>query len=129
MNQDDRSGSPPEIMPRVGSYPAKEKSMRPSRRALEAALLCALYANLREHAAEFIETLRTRRPDCYLRAVLTVLPKETEKPASATDALGGEDLEALVAGARRSLALFGSVRAGTAELDRNQSAEEIPSVP
>ncbi|HYM18713.1 MAG TPA: hypothetical protein VEU06_09130 [Micropepsaceae bacterium] len=127
MNPENPTGSLPVALPRAGS--TAKQSRKPSRRALEAAFTTALYENFDKWGTDFLDNLREKRPDCYLRAVLLLLPKETEKPASATDALGGEDLEALVAGARARLVLYGGVRAATAELAREQSAEEIPALP
>jgi hypothetical protein len=129
MNPENPTGALPARMTRVPVSPPRESPRRPSRSALDRAFLSAVYENFSEHGTAFLEDLRKKRPDCYLRAILLILPKETEKPASATDALGGEDLEALVAGAKARLRLYGGVRAETAELDGKQSAEAIPPVP
>ena len=128
MNPENPTGTAPVAVPRARSSLTKEAPRKPSRKALERAFLTAVFENFSEHGTTFLDNLRGKRPDCYLRAIMLILPKETEKPESATDALGGEDLEALVSGARARLAIYGSVRAGTSELDGKQSAEEIPPV-
>jgi hypothetical protein len=128
MNPKRPTGAPSATMPRAGSRPAEDQPKKPSRRALEKAFLSALYENFSANGTTFLNSLLEKRPDCYLRAILLILPKETEKPVSATEALGGEDFEALLAGAKRRLAIYGGGGPDAAGLVGREPADEIPPV-
>lgn len=49
-----------------------------SRNKLGEAFLCAMYEDFRQHGVEVIQTVRTEKPDQYLKVVASILPKEIE---------------------------------------------------
>lgn len=49
-----------------------------SRNKLGEAFLLAMYEDFQEHGVTVIETVRTEKPDQYLKVVASILPKEIE---------------------------------------------------
>ena len=76
-----------------------------SRDEVASAVISALCEDFLAHGAETIRAIRAERPADYVKILLSLLPKETEKPARGFDAVGDEELEALITGARARLAL------------------------
>jgi hypothetical protein len=79
---------------------------KPTRYAVEDALLAAFCADFWKHSAELIKRLREKRPATYMKTMLQLVPKQPENPQSAMDAIGDEEFDTLVAAARRALEIL-----------------------
>ena len=74
-----------------------------SRNKLGEDFIAALHADFRAHGVQVLETVRTQKPDQYLKVVASLLPKQIEVKEGAFDGVSDEDLAALVAAARSAL--------------------------
>lgn len=74
-----------------------------SRNKLGEAFIEALHADFSKHGVDVIETVRTEKPDQYLKVVASLLPKQIEIKEGAFDGVSDEELAALVAAARSAL--------------------------
>jgi hypothetical protein len=76
-----------------------------SRNKLGEGFLADLYADRREGGIAAIARVRVERPDVYLRAVASILPKQLEIKDGPFDGLTDELLAALLAAARDALGI------------------------
>jgi hypothetical protein len=66
-----------------------------SRHKLSESFIAAFYEDFVAHGAEAIETMRLRNPGEYVRAVVAILPKQTEEIANPFDGVTSDELDEL----------------------------------
>ena len=71
-----------------------------ARHKLSESFIAAFYENFVAHGAEAIETMRLRNPGEYVRAVVAILPKQTEEIANPFDGITSDELDELLAAVR-----------------------------
>ena len=110
-------------------FPAVTHSFVRSQDELARSLLSTLARDFLEHGAGAIEGIRATKPVDYLKLVVSLLPKEREKPASGLESMGDEELETLIGAARTALRLLETGGAGGGEPDGEESSGAISSIP
>jgi hypothetical protein len=93
-------------MPKSDTYFRPGQSGNPhgrpkgSRHKLSESFIAAFYEDFVVHGAEAIETMRLQNPGEYVRAVVAILPKQTEEIANPFDGITSDELDELLAVAR-----------------------------
>lgn len=78
-----------------------------SRNKLGEAFIAAMHDDFVEHGKAVIETVRTEKPDQYLKVVASILPKELNIKTDAFDGISDDQLAAIVAAATAALGIAG----------------------
>jgi hypothetical protein len=100
-----------------------------ARHKLGEAFLEAMLENWAEHGAETIETVRTERPQDYLKVVASILPKELNVKVSELDELTDDQLRGQLARVVAQLAAAGiDLVEGAGASGTTQQAPGVPTV-
>lgn len=102
---------------------------RGARSRLGEAFLEDLMANWELHGIETIETVRTERPQDYLKVVASILPKELNVKVNELDDLTDDQLARQYAAIAESLVAAGlSLGAGNAAPGGTEQAGQLPTI-
>lgn len=100
-----------------------------ARNKLGEAFLSDLYANWQDHGADTIETVRTEKPDQYLKVVASILPKELNVKVSELDELTDDQLARQLASVISQLAATGlDIVSGIGAAEAPQPTGELPTI-
>lgn len=100
-----------------------------SRNKLGEEFLKDLLANWEEHGADTIETVRTERPQDYLKVVAATLPKELNVKVNELDELTDEQLARQFAAVAAQLTAAGfDIGAGVGASEASQPAPGVSTV-
>lgn len=99
--------------PRNAPPPPVEHQFKPgnpgrpkgSRNKLGEAFIQAMYIDFTEHGAAVIETVRTEKPDQYLKVVASILPQQLNVRVSEFDELTDEQIDQRINALARALQL------------------------
>lgn len=75
-----------------------------SRNKLGEDFVAALQKDFEEHGPQVIETVRTEKPDAYLKVIASILPKELNVNTSRVEEMSDDDLAAGIAALQSILA-------------------------
>ena len=76
-----------------------------SRNKLGEAFIAAMYEDFTEHGATVIETVRTEKPDQYLKVVASILPQQLNVRVSEFDELTDDQIDQRINALARALQL------------------------
>lgn len=134
MSSPDKTG-PEQDDPRAVTWFEPGKSGNPagrpkgSRNKLGEAFLADLLANWEQHGIATIETVRTEKPDQYLKVVASILPKELNVKINELDELTDEQLARQFAAIASQLAAAGlGLGAGDPPQEPAQPAGDLPTL-
>jgi hypothetical protein len=99
-----------------------------SRNKLGEAFTQALHDDFILHGKTAIETVRLEKPDQYLKVVASILPKQLEIKEGAFDAIGDEQLTALIAFATSALGIAEGSGSGDEDAAEPQPPEGVPTL-
>lgn len=100
-----------------------------ARNKLGEAFLADLFASWESHGAETIETVRTEKPDQYLKVVASILPRELNLKVGELDELTDEQLQRQLSHIVAQLAATGlDLVAGIGAPETAQPTGELPTI-
>ena len=101
-----------------------------SRNKLGEAFIKAMHADFEQHGEKVIETVRTEKPDQYLKVIASILPKELNVNTSALGDMSDDELAAVFASLRSLADTFADQvgRAGAGKAESSEPAEGIQPV-
>lgn len=104
-----------------------------SRNQLGEDFIKALHADFQEHGIAAIQSVRTNKPDAYLKVIASILPKQVDLKVNDYDGMDDGQLRHALSAALRDLAAFGvdiGVVAGqnANASDQNQPAQTLQAV-
>ena len=103
--------------------PGKPKGCR---HKLGEAFISALHEDFQEHGVRVIETVRSEKPDQYLKVVASLLPKQFELPESGLAKFTDEQLDQLVAAVNAWLSA--NAGAGSEAEDGREQAASLQTI-
>lgn len=98
-----------------------------SRNKLGEAFVEAMLKDFDAHGEKVIETVRTERPDQYLKVIASILPKELNVTTSRVEEMSDDELAAGIA-ALQSILAASAARAGIAEQAGSEPAPVVSTL-
>lgn len=95
-----------------------------SRHKLGEAFLSAMHDDFVEHGVSAIETVRTKRPDQYLKVIASMLPKELNLNVNDAESMTDDELIARIRELDAAIHPFLAGREGAAEQDSFGSSSD-----
>lgn len=102
-----------------------------SRHKLGEAFISALHEDFQEHGPQVIETVRTERPQDYMKVIASILPKELNIKTDPLEELSDDELDRRIRQLASAISLEAGIGAsdGSAEApDGAESAKDLSSV-
>ncbi|SLK03883.1 hypothetical protein [Novosphingobium mathurense] len=98
-----------------------------ARNKLGEAFIQALHDSFEAHGPETIETVRTEKPDQYLKVIASLLPKEHTLNINDMDAMTDDELAERIRSLATAIAPF--LDGGTGEVDEGNAGASVAQQP
>jgi len=101
-----------------------------TRNKLGEAFIKAMHEDFEAHGPKVIETVRTEKPDQYLKVIASILPKELNVNTNALGEMNDDELAAVFASLRSLADTFAAQvgRAGASEAESTEPAQDLRPV-